>query len=249
MWQVYPFVWAMDEKCEKMPEIIFCWGDKANDLYGIKEIYRYFPQGKVIFVLRDPRGAVSSLAKRMAVKERASFEAAVNVTHLIEACIDWRHMTQRMLRLAMKHPRESLLVRFEAVLEFPFRELNRIFTFLSVPNMGEDSVRERLRSASYGASNDPLDTGTGISTRPIDRWRGFLGEAQVKDIETITGETAHKAGYGIHRPGSMVDRARLVNKMPSPERRAIAALKLAYLDVREKFIPVMKEKTSCHHAC
>lgn len=69
MWQLYPLVYSMGPTSSKRTEQVLCWGDKANDFSQVRRVAGSFPEGKLVFVMRDPRGAVNSLSKVMVVKE------------------------------------------------------------------------------------------------------------------------------------------------------------------------------------
>jgi hypothetical protein len=236
MWQIYPLVYSFDPENRKRPEQILCWGDKANDFYRVGAVRRYFPKGKFVFVVRDPRGAVSSLAKRMAVKAEYNFDAVIDDAKLIESCIHWRNMTQRMAYFAKRFTKKALIVRFEEFMREPEKVLNRVFRFCINSSLPEDVIKNRLQKLGYGTSNVPDERGSGISKRPIDRWKSFLHEKQVKVIGELTGKTALKLGYQAKEFHSRPNFIKIVSHFPSPKRKAVVALKLAYLQMFEHLI-------------
>ncbi|MDY7034754.1 MAG: sulfotransferase, partial [Thermodesulfobacteriota bacterium] len=148
MWQIYPLVYGLDKKNTKRPDQILCWGDKANDFYGIETVRRYFPKGKFIFVVRDPRAAVLSLARRALRKEEHRIVAEVDEVKLIEASIHWRNMIQRMAYFSGRHPDRTIIVKFEDFLMTPEATLNRIFRFTVGVPMDHDVIEKRLRGLS-----------------------------------------------------------------------------------------------------
>jgi hypothetical protein len=236
MWQIYPLVYSLDRENKKKPEQILCWGDKANDFYRVGAVRRYFPKGKFVFIVRDPRGAVSSLAKRMAVKEEHTQDAAIDDVKLIEACIHWRNMTQRMAYFAKRYPHRTIIVRFEDFLRAPEKVLNRVFRFCTDIPLPEDEIAHRLQELSYGTSNILDERGTGISKGPINRWKSFLSDKQVETIGELTGETALKQGYEAKEFHLRLNFLKIVNRIPSTKRKAVVASKLAYLQIIERLI-------------
>lgn len=229
MWQLYPLVYSMDPKCIKRPEKVLCWGDKANDFYQVGRVARCFPRGKFVFLVRDPRGAVSSLAKRMVAKETLGFNVPVAEEKLVEASISWRWMTLRMLSFKKRHPERAVLVRLEDFLSGPVETLNKLFVFILNRPMPEDMVRERLERIAYGSTNEPRDSGSGIRKEPIDRWRNFLSDGQVELINWLTGITARKVGYKIDEGPLTSERMRILMGVPSIKRRAVVVAKLLFL--------------------
>ena len=236
MWQIYPLVYSLDRENKKKPEQILCWGDKANDFYRVGAVRRYFPKGKFIFITRDPRGAVSSLAKRMAIKEEHTHDAAIDDVKLIEACIHWRNMTQRMAYFAKRFPDRTMIVKFEDFMRAPEKVLNRVFRFCTNTPLPEDVIVNRLQKLRYGTSNVPDERGSGIRKGPIDRWKSVLNDKQVETIGELTGETALKQGYEAKEFHLRLNFFKIVDRVPSTKRKAVVASKLAYLQMFEHLI-------------
>lgn len=234
MWQIYPVVYALDRENTGSPKEVTCWGDKANDFYGLEEVYRSFPLGKFIFVLRDPRGVAASIAKRTAVKKEASYDAPVEEEELIRASISWRNMTQRMLRFSRRHREKALLVRFEDFLKNPVEKLNEIFIFVTGMTLPADVIESRVEALGYGATNVPDERGRGLSKAPLERWKENLNEKQVERIQAITGETAREAGYRLEGSLSPATVFRVILSAPSLKEKAIRGAKLAYLRMLAK---------------
>jgi hypothetical protein len=236
MWSVYPVVYGLDKKNPKDSQAVLCWADKANDFYAVDAVAEHFPKGKFIFVVRDPKGAVSSLAKRAAVKESRSFDAAPDITKIVEACISWRRMTQQMLYFRKKYPQRALMVKFEEFLASPAQSLNEIFRFILEGALEERVLLERLGRLAYGATNVPNEGGTGIKREPMERWRRTLGEEEVKLIEGLAGETAVKAGYPVGGHGSVEAIRTILKAVPGSKRKARNIAKIAYLQAYETLI-------------
>lgn len=236
MWQIYPLVYSLDPENIKKPEQILCWGDKANDFYRVGTVRRYFPKGKFIFIVRDPRGAVSSLAKRMAIKEEHNHNAIIDDVKLIEACIHWRNMTQRMAYFAKRFPDRTMIVRFEDFLRAPQKVLYRLFRFCTNTSPPEDVIANRLKKLRYGTTNVPDERGSGISKGPIDRWKNFLNDKQVETIGELTGKTALKLGYQAEEFHLRLNFFETVAQIPSTKRKAVVAAKLTYLQFFEQLI-------------
>lgn len=232
MWQVYPVVYALDMRNNKKPGEIKGWADKANDFYGVERVAQAFPKGKFVFIVRDPRGAVSSLAKRMAVKEEFTFEARIDGVKVIEAAISWRRMTQQILHFAKRYPERSMVIRMEDFLTAPTKTLSDIFQLVGVDPVPEEKLQVRLSQLSYGASNNPDQRGTGIHKEPMDRWKSVLTEDHEGIIQKFAGKTASKIGYEIHgKPALRISQALRV--IPSWRQRLNVFAKWLYLQTSE----------------
>jgi hypothetical protein len=236
MWQIYPLLYGLDKRNKKNPNEIRAWADKANDFYGVSRIASAFPEGKFIFILRDPRGAVASLAKRMAVKEAHTFEAAVDNTKVIEAAISWRWMTQRSLRFKKVHPEKSFLIKLEDFLSNPVGSLNGIFEFTIDKKVPEDILSRRLDALAYGTSHQAGVLGKGIHQEPIERWRKMLGDRQLRIVEALTGKTALKAGYLVGATKTILPSKTILKLIPGSKRKLLNIAKIAYLQAYETLI-------------
>jgi hypothetical protein len=236
MWSVYPVVYGLDKKNPKDPQAVLFWADKANDFYAVDAVAEHFPKGKFIFVVRDPKGAVSSLAKRAAVKESRSFDAAPDITKIVEACISWRRMTQQMLYFRKKYPQRTLLVKFEEFLSSPGPALNQIFQFVLGGALQESLLSERLGHVAYGTSNVPTEGGKGIRKEPMERWKRSLGEREVKMVDRLTGRTALKAGYEAGRGGLLPGLREILEASTTMKHKAVILAKLTYLGAFEALV-------------
>lgn len=209
MWGNYALAWGLDPKFEKDPKNISLWMDKANDCTGLGTIAKAFPKGRFLFIFRDPRASVLSLASRLATqngKEKTAFDTG----EIVRSCIYWRNMTQRMLRFMKRHPDRSLQLRFEDFILEPEKTMNRAFAFLGLEQYPEDELGERLGRMRYNASNSS-ERGKGISTKPLERWKTALAPEQQRLITVLTGVTARKAGYDLDQAGGRA--ARLVRSL------------------------------------
>jgi len=237
MWQVYPVVYALDKRNKKKAKDIRAWADKANDFYGVDRVAQAFPQGKFVFIVRDPRGAVSSLAKRMAVKAEHTFEATIDDGKVIEAAVSWRRMTQQILRFRKAYPERSILVRLEEFLSDPIGRLNDIFEFTVGKRMPEDLLSQRMDDLAYGTSHLPGDQGKGIRHEPIDRWKKVLTAEQEEFIHLVTGRTGPKAGYSPEKSerfgGGL---PRILQRLPSAKRKLVVLSKILFLRGFESLI-------------
>lgn len=236
MWQIYPLIYALDSRNHKKRDKILAWGDKANDFFAVEEAARSFPEGRFFMLLRDPRSVATSQARRALWKESYQRGKGVDDLKLVEACISWRNMAQKMLRFAKKYQERTMLVRFEDFIGEPEKTLNRVFKFtVGLPSDG-GLLRERLRHLAYGATNDPVEKESGLSRRSLDRWKALLTENQEAVVARIAGPTARKAGYDLIRSGEKVSLPHVLKKTATIKGRTLLLLKILYLQAREIFL-------------
>jgi hypothetical protein len=231
MWSLYPVAYSLSPDMDKDPAEILCWGEKANDFTGMDAIARAFPRGRFVCILRDPRNAVSSMAVRATRKEDLRSKGFADHL-LLDSCIHWTHMTQRILRFASRHPGRCHVMTFEDLLTAPEETLNRIFEFLGLGAMDRQELSGRLGALNYGASNS-AESGKGLDKRPLERWRTTLSERNLELVGQVAGATARKAGYDISGRMTPLDLPRLARLAPSPRHAAVALAKLAALQAMD----------------
>ena len=231
LYQLYPLTRALDPEEPRKPEDIVAWLDKGNDFWGVDLIARHFPQARFVFVVRDPRGSVASLAKRMA-DDRPDTEFKVMPCDVVASAIYWRNLAQQELRFARRYPERTIFFRFEDMLTRPFDVVPRLYDFLGLPAVKESALRAKLGELAYTASLSS-EKGSGLSTKPIERWRSKLREDAIDCIAEICGATARRFGYDLREPQRRRGLLGLAAQAGGTRARAIAAGKLAYLAMRE----------------
>lgn len=231
MWSNYALAWGLDPKFGKDPRAISLWMDKANDCGGLETIRKAFPKGRFLFIFRDPRASVLSLSQRMATKGGRD-KAGFGTNEIVRSCIYWRNMAQRMLRFMARHPEHSLPLRFEDFLLEPEKTMNRAFAFLGLPLVPEAELGARLAGMHYGASNSP-EQDSGISSKPLERWKTGLTGEQQHLVSALTGVTARKAGYGLEQAEGRATRLAQALGVQGLGGKGMALAKALYLEVRE----------------
>ncbi|HEX9993953.1 MAG TPA: sulfotransferase [Acidimicrobiales bacterium] len=166
------------------------WGEKtpftANHL---DTLFGWFPDARVIYMLRDPRAVVSSLRK-------IPWLADVGVpTH----ARSWATGVGRAL--ADDGDPRVLRVRYERLVHRPTDELARICRFLDEeyspemltgrPALGTWALRDR-----EGWERTHLSAALGpVHDASVERWRRELAPGEVELIEEICGPVMQQAGY------------------------------------------------------
>lgn len=231
LYQLYPMVRALDPDEARDPKDIVAWLDKGNDFSGVHLLPKHFPQARFVFVVRDPRGSVASLAKRIA-DERLDTDFKVEARDVIAGAIYWRNLAQTGLRFARRYPQRTIFFRYEDMVRRPFDIVPRLYDFLGLPAVPESVLREKLDKVVYSASLDSEQT-SGLSAKPLERWRSRLSADAIDCVAEICGSTARRFGYHLSEPSRRRGILGLAGQMAGKRLQAVAAAKIAYLGLRE----------------
>ena len=231
LYQLYPLVRTLDPEKPHDPATVIAWLDKGNDFWGVDLLPAHFPEVRFVFVVRDPRGSVASLAKRIA-DARPDTELRVEARDVVTSAIYWRNLVQKELRFARRYPSQTVFFRYEDLVASPLTIVPRLYDFLGLPPMSEEILRSRLEEIHYGASLDDRDLGTGLNRQPFERWRKVLSDETADLVAEICGKTAQRLGYDI-APKKQRGLGEIASLMASSSGRLTAAAKLAYLALRE----------------
>jgi len=130
---------------------------------------RLFPEGKIIFPLRDPRDVCVSYFFTL-LPLGASSAAAIDLRSTCEFCAHslamWAHWKNAL-------PFPWLEVRYEALVTEPGRETRRLMAFLNLPwheqllAFHERARTKEIRTPTYADAGQPL------YQRAVGRWKNY----------------------------------------------------------------------------
>jgi len=149
------------------------YGFKLN-IPSVENAFKFFPNSKLIYILRDPRDVVASHIQR-------KFDRTVE-----EICRAWSNYLQTFERFQKDSPSFGLIVRYEDIVSNPGNILPEMFNFLELPL--EDSVYAFYKSKagihSYGHPNAE-NLKKDFFTTSIGRWKDELSPDQAREIESL----------------------------------------------------------------
>ncbi len=163
------------------------YGDKSGpNLYFVDKLLEWFPDGKVLHIIRDPRAILTSQHKRlMSILEHGDSSHTVS-TRLKQLCYSpvivlyiltyWGRAITIDKRFSRSHPANYMRVQFEHLVADPEETTRQICQFLSLP-WDQKMVEPPKRDSSY---IDPADVqkkverGTGLDREATDRWRKHI---------------------------------------------------------------------------
>jgi Sulfotransferase family len=232
LYRLYPLTRAFDPGETRDPSSFVAWLDKGNDFWGVDALPKAFPEARFVFVVRDPRGAVASLAKRTA-DLRPDTAFTVEPRDVIETALYWRNLARRQLRFARRHPDRTIFFRFEDLTARPVEIARLLYDALGLPAVAEAEIEARLDGLIYSASNE-TEQGAGISTAPNERWRKNLDRVALDLVSEICARSARRFGYELPPPAQRRGWAGTVRLVPGRKERAKTLAKLAFLAATDR---------------
>jgi hypothetical protein len=159
-------------------------------------LFEWFPDGRLVHMVRDPRGIfVSELRRRLVRPDSFPYRQLQHVRPLfslfvlLETTVVWADAADRHARLARRYPDRYTMVRFEDLVRQPRDTLTRVFDFLGVP-MEEDVLRQKVVSKGFRQGQQGFDAGA------AGRWRDQIGRPAVRWLDLTLRSRMERLGYG-----------------------------------------------------
>lgn len=158
-------------------------------------ILEWFPGGRIIHMIRDPRGVyVSELRVRTARSDSVPYRWLVRVPPLLRLFVlhqvawAWARAVARHRRLAHSHPDQYLLVRFEDLVREPERTIGALCSFIGLP-LEEPMLQQKVVSRGGRLGQ------TGFDAEAADRWRSSIGPWSERWLRLLLGRRLDELGY------------------------------------------------------
>jgi hypothetical protein len=158
-------------------------------------LLEWFPDGRVIHMLRDPRAVYVSDRYRRHAHPIWPFTWLAKVPLLLESyllvltVVAWRRATRIHPRLERDHPGRYRLFRFEDVVKHPDALLPEVFGFLGV------EVPAGATSVGLAAVHGMRSSDVGIDPRAADRWRERIHPFAKRFLEFCLRGSMRRFGY------------------------------------------------------
>ena len=160
----------------------------------VDTLLEWFPDGRVVHMMRDPRGVYVSDLRRRRAKLRKPYSWLNNVPGLLALVIFlqsvwvWRGAAKRHFAYEAKYPGRYRLVRFEDVVARPDETLPPLFAFLGVEAPPDPTnVKVMARGFKWGEE--------GLDAEAADRWRQYIGRRASWFIWRVCGGLMSRFGY------------------------------------------------------
>ena len=154
----------------------------------------WFPNGRVVHMIRDPRGVYVSDLRRRRSKLRKPYSWLNRVPGLLPLVIllqsvwVWRGAAKRHFAYEKRHGGKYRLVRFEDVVGSPDETLPPLFAFLGVEAPPDPTnVKVMARGFKWGEE--------GLDAEAADRWRQYIGRRANWLIWRVCGGLMRRFGY------------------------------------------------------
>ena len=167
------------------------WGDKTPEYLDIfEQLGHIFPKAKMVFLVRDGRDVVQSLADRgwqgWSVYQRSKY---------------WLKGILKMHQYAKQFPKRSLMVSYEALVKDAPGTLQKICSFLDFPYQSE-MLEYHLQANQHittAEKQNRIHTKLGRLPKPSDlqKWKTTQSTSKIFYTEAIIRNGLAKTGYEL----------------------------------------------------
>lgn len=172
-------------------------GEKTpTHLNYIDTLLEWFPDARVIHMLRDPRAIYVSDRHRRRSRNRWPYSWLMKAPLMLETyllvvtAVSWRRAVRRHPRLQKAYPGRYRLVRFEDVVRGATETLPGLFDFLRV-EMPPSASLDVVVPARHGMRS----SGEGIDPQAADRWRERIHPFARRFLELVLRGPMRGYGY------------------------------------------------------
>jgi hypothetical protein len=158
-------------------------------------LLRWYPGGRIIHMLRDPRAIyVSDIRRRREHPGSLPYRAlrripgGLGAALLVQTTLAWLDSVARLRENRRRHPGRYLVVRFEDLVINPRAEVERVCRFVGIPF--EEPMLDRV-VVSYGQTLGS----SGFDSGAADRWRGQLSPRAAAWFRLWLGRRMRGVGY------------------------------------------------------
>lgn len=182
---------ALLEAAGRGDELRPFWLDKAIGIGLGDRFLKHFQQGRLIYLLRDPRDTVTSqLGIRKQVGQQHSLYQMAKLSMKVR-----RHF-QEAYELQRKYSEKVWVIRYEDLIKSPIEVTAPIFSSMGLRELSEQDLSS-LNSTQNKASYDRYVNYHGISTKSAYRWKKDNTIELNQQIESLLKKWMRKAGYEL----------------------------------------------------
>jgi hypothetical protein len=170
-------------------------GEKTpTHLDYVDTLLEWFPDGRVIHMLRDPRAVfVSDLRRRRGKLRRpykwfARIPGLLPLVILVQTTVVWRAAARRQVVYARRYPDRFRMVKFEDLVAHPDETLRATYQFLGV-DMPAGATEVKVVSAGFNRGEQGFDAGAAT------RWRDQINPLARRWLELGLAGPMRSVGY------------------------------------------------------
>jgi hypothetical protein len=199
------------------------WLEKThgNEMF-LDMALQWHPEMRSIYIVRDPRDVYVSWSRRMRASDKSD-----NIENFLYR---WGMSVWAWRQFLAGH--DGLTIRYEDLLRYPTETMTFVCRFLGIGY--EDSLEKPTKNGRLWLGNSMHgNTFTGISTKPIGRWREKLSKEHLELIEGYLGKAMLSFGYRLSmEPLSFHEAARLWFRLNGKNKQLLGMLTRLYWPFR-----------------
>jgi hypothetical protein len=160
----------------------------------VDTLLEWFPDGRVVHMIRDPRAVyVSDLRRRRNRVTRpyswfAKLPGLLPLIILLQTSVVWRGAVARHSSYQKRYPERYRLVRFEDLVRQPDETLGALYAFLGVA-LPANPTDVSVTSRGFSEGEHGLDAAA------ADRWRKHIGRGARRFLEFVLRGPMRRIGY------------------------------------------------------
>jgi len=160
----------------------------------VDTLLEWFPDSRIVHMLRDPRAVYVSDVRRRRNKLRRPYSWLARVPGmlalviLVQTSLVWRGAVRRHFDYQVKYPDRYRLIRFEDLVRQPLETLRGLYTFLGVA-MPPDPIAVKVVSQGFRGGEPGLDAAA------ADRWREHISPVSRRLLELLLRGPMRRMGY------------------------------------------------------
>jgi hypothetical protein len=165
--------------------------DASKDALGMCDMYYYSPLPvKILFITRDCRGSVWSMAKHAkSEQERAK--------KVLQGAQTWITVNKRIMNCLRPIPSSDWLhIKYEDLCHNPLQTMNTIFNFLGFENRPDILTNTAIQEHTIAGNKIRL-SGNITHIREDTAWSENLTPDELRNIIRLTGDFATTLGYQL----------------------------------------------------
>ncbi len=226
------------------------WVEKttSNEAYS-DDLFRLFPEAKLLQVVRDPRAVFASRKSRL-TKRYGCYTKAHRLVR------EWNQSSRQIDKL-QNCTDNYLVIRYEDLVRDTGEVLKKVSQFIGIEYL--PVLFEPTRAGKNWQGNSSFHTAfSGVSARSVEQWKGELTEQEIWWIEMHCREGMQLAGYQM-QTGGKFSFGRWSKRLPGESwsgylrarRGSLCQLAGALEDCRynANLVPAQVESHSVRHSC
>ena len=161
---------------------------------AISALNKIFPNSKIIYMIRDPRGMIASTKKFSST--------IINAPQISRLASNWNRCVVSYESTRRRLPSRIDMVRYEDLVKNSREELQRLCKFLNIEFKDRMLEFDKCTTGAYGnfprhnSSFEKKENGL-IFTSSINKWKETLKEDETSLINSICGELMKRYGYEL----------------------------------------------------